>query len=166
MPLHEFIAGLSSTKQGQLALHFCRLALPVWEEYAAYHSLEYRDSVVGLDHTVKERILEDALVAVEAFTKKNAVQQFFAGKESLMKVRSAFDDPITALQDLDWELPYAVERIFYAVYNLLNWLIGKEKSPFGESVIYVAINQAADAFLESKRMTVEEINEALAGFKT
>jgi hypothetical protein len=72
-----------------------------------------------------------------------------------------FSDPILALQDLDWELPYEVERTFYAVHNLLDSVLGKEKTVFNGTTIYVTINQAIDAIESSKLLSETEIKEML-----
>ncbi len=166
MALSDFVARLPPKQQVKLAIHFCRLALPVWEEYAAHNPLKYRDSVVGMEHTVEKNILEKALEAAGDFIQKDAVEPFWAGKVPLLKVRSTFDEPIVALQDSDWEPPYVVARTIYAVYNLLQWLLGERGSIPGESLLYVAANQAIDALLEAKKNTVDELNAVLATFET
>jgi hypothetical protein len=76
-----------------------------------------------------------------------------------------FDDPIIALQDTDWELPNEVQKTFYAVYNLIDTLMGKKKTVFEESSIYVSINQAIDALETSKTLTFDEINKILIDIK-
>lgn len=77
-----------------------------------------------------------------------------------------FRDPIVALQDLDWELPNEVERTFYAVHNLLDSLLGKEKTVVNEATIYVTINQAIEALESSNLLTEKEIREILYENKT
>ncbi|HEV7424358.1 MAG TPA: hypothetical protein VGO21_04175, partial [Candidatus Paceibacterota bacterium] len=81
------------------------------------------------------------------------------------EIRRQFDDPIVALQDTDWQLPDEVQKTFYAVYNLIDTLLVKEKTVFDESTIYVSINQAADALETSKTLTFYDINQILDDIK-
>ena len=69
------------------------------------------------------------------------------------------------MQDCDWELPDEVFKTFYSVHNLLDSLVGKKQTVFGESTIYVSINQAIDAIEKSKTLTLEEINAILEEIK-
>jgi hypothetical protein len=66
-----------------------------------------------------------------------------------------------ALQDEDWNLPEAVLKTFYSVYNLLGGVAGKETSLFGENIFYVSINQSIDALLVAKLLPIEDIRHIL-----
>lgn len=68
-----------------------------------------------------------------------------------------FSDPIIALQDDDWNLPKDVENVFYGVYNILNAALGEEMTIFGESTIYISINQALTALDFSGQIATEEL---------
>lgn len=161
MTLQQFTASLTKENQINLAIKLCKLALPIWDNYANNNKLGYRDTVVGLQHSVDRKLPINTINAVEAYLKQNAIKKVFIGKTKLQKLSKEFDDPIVALQDLDWELPYEVYTFFYSVHNLLETLLGKELSVFGESVIYVSINQAIDALETSKTLTIDQINDIL-----
>ena len=155
MSLQNQLAALPLDQQIRVALHFARLALPIWEKYAATPSqLEYVDSVVGMSHVVDPELLRKSLTAVE----------HEALPEKINALHKLFLDPVVSLQDWDWELPYAVERIFYAVYNLLKAVMGEEKSMLGESLTYVSVNQAVDALLKAKVLDREGIAAELEKF--
>ena len=79
----------------------------------------------------------------------------------LVQLDQKFLEPVTALQDQDWTLPYEVERVFYSVHNLLAAVLGKAETVSNESRIYVSVNQAIDALETSKTLSFDEINALL-----
>ena len=87
------------------------------------------------------------------------------GKGKLLKLRSQFEDPVIALQDSDWELPDDVLKAFYATYNLIQVVLGEDLAVFGDSTLYLSINQAADALQSSNTMTLARINDLLLEIK-
>lgn len=161
MTLQEHIDSLSKDKQFDIAIRLTRSALPVWDKYADNNELAYRDTVVGLNHSVDRQLLQNTINAVEKFVSTNRIKRTAIKNVDLLSSDKQFSDPIVALQDTDWELPYEVERTFYAVHNLLDAALGKVKTVFNETTIYVAINQAVDALASSKTMTEEEIRKIL-----
>ena len=46
---------------------------------------------------------------------------------------------------------------FYSIHNLLDAALGKERTVFDETTMYVTVNQAIDALESSKSFTTEEI---------
>lgn len=156
MSLKTHIAALPENHQLQLALRFARLALPIWSRYTVGNKLEYTDTVVGLEHKVDPELLARSL---------NAVESWMADPQgeapNLATLHKEFADPVVSLQDGDWELPYSVERTFYAVYNLLEKLNGREKSLQGEPFSFVIVNQATDALFTTKTMTDVQFREYL-----
>ena len=161
MTLQEYIDSLPKDKQLVIAIHFMKLALPIWTDYADKNVLKYNDTVVGMMHIVNKKILSKSIDAIEDFINQRVID----GKDKIIKLSKQFDDPITALQDSDWELPYEVERVFYSVCNLIRFVLGEEKTVFDESMIYVSINQAADALESSGTMTFKELNKILSDIK-
>ena len=142
---------MPSNKRLDLAIRLTKLALPIWEKYADENKLTYRDTVVGMHHSVDRNLLKETVGFVE--------QDFHLKKEEriFFKLKAQFDDPIVALQDMDWELPDEIQNIFYSIYNLLEAYCGKSYTSFGDLTIYVSINQAIDALETSGRLTVDEL---------
>ena len=165
MSLQKYIDSLSKRGQFNLAIRLARMALPIWENYADKNKLFYIDSVVGLAHSVDKRLLQNTIDAVEAHVYRNRLIRITYGKSNLTKLRREFDEPVTALQDMDWELPDVVAKTFYGIYNMIDSLVGKERTVFNESTIYVAVNQLADALESSKMLTFDEINQILEEIK-
>src|SRR5258706_3910399 len=161
MTLQEYTDSLPRDKQFDLALRLIKLSLPVWNSYADKNKLSYRDTVVGLTHSVDKKLLQNAIDTVGEYLHLNKLEKFIGCRKKLLELRRQFDDPIVALQDTDWELPDEVQKTSYAVYNLIDTLKGKEQTVFGDSTIYVSINQAVDALQTFKMLTVYEINEIL-----
>ena len=161
MTLEEHIDNLPKDKQFDIAIRLTRLALPIWDKYAKKNELTYRDTVVGLQHSVNRTLLKNTIDAVEKYISTNIIGKAIMKNTALISLSRQFSDPIVALQDLDWELPNEIERTFYSVHNLLDSALGKEKTVFNETTIYVTINQAIDALSSSKLMTEAEIREIL-----
>jgi len=165
MTLQKYTDSLPKEKQFNLAIRFAKLTLPIWDNYADKNDLSYRDTVVGMQHSVDRKLLLTTINAVEEYLNSNKLKKIFNGKGKLLELSRQFNDPIVALQDCDWELPDEVLKTFYSVHNLLDTLVEKEQTVFGESTIYVSINQAVDAIEKSKTLTFEEINEILNEIK-
>jgi hypothetical protein len=161
MTLKEHIDNLPKDKQFAIAIRLTRLTLPIWDKYAGKNELTYRDTVVGLQHSVDITLLKNTIDTVEKYISTNRFNKVIIKNIVLLSLSRQFSDPILALQDLDWELPYEVERTFYAVHNLLDSVLGKEKTVFNGTTIYVTINQAIDAIESSKLLSETEIKEML-----
>lgn len=151
MDLQAHITDLPSQIQSKIALHLIKAAMPVWEKYASDNDLFYIDSVVGMEHQVDINLLQ---ITVSALENK-------APESDLERLRNAFADPIVALQDQDWTLPYPVSRLFYAVHNLLESRLRPDQMQVGKTRVYVAVNQAADTLRVSGLMDVEVIDQWL-----
>jgi hypothetical protein len=165
MTLQEFIDNSPKREQFKYAIWLTKSCLPIWNSYAEKNELSYRDSVVGLHHNVDSQLLKDSIDTTEVFTNLNIIEKLIDGKRKLIKLRRQFDDPIVALQDLDWELPNTVQQTFYSVYNLLEALLGVTKTVFDQSTIYVSISQATDAITTDGLMTLEDIKSHLTAIR-
>ncbi len=130
MTLEEHIDNLPKDKQLDIAIRLTRLTLPIWDKYATKNELIYRDTVVGLQHSVDISLLKNTIDAVEKYISTNKINKAIIKNIDLLKFSRQFSDPLVALQDLDWELPNEVERTFYAVHNLLDSALGIEKTIF------------------------------------
>ena len=161
MTLEEHIENLQKDMQFDIAIRLTKLSLPIWDKYADKNELTYRDTVVGLHHSVDRALPKDTIDAVEKYISTNMINKVIIKNTDLLSLSRQFSDPIVALQDIDWELPNEVEKTFYAVHNLLDAALGKEMTAFNESTIYVTINQAIDALNNSKTLTEEEIRKVL-----
>ena len=165
MTLQEYVDSLPKGKQFALALRLTKLALPIWAKYSEENTLTYRDTVVGLTHRVDKELLQNTIEAVETYLSLSKWEKFRDGRRALLKLRVQFDDPVVALQDADWELPDEVLKAFYAVCNLIDAVIGEDQTTFGDTTIYVSINQAADALENSKALKFDQIHELIYGQK-
>jgi hypothetical protein len=163
MALKDFLNRLSKDKKHTIAIMFIELALPIWDHHADKSELSYRDTVVGLTHVIDRKLLANCLGAAKDYLNSNLAENFLKKKkEKLLFLYDELREPVVALQDGDWDLPYEVEITFYSVYNLIRSLKGEENTVFDEPTIYVSINQAVDALTTSRVLTFDEINEMLA----
>jgi hypothetical protein len=163
MTLQKYTDSLSKEKQFNLAIKLTKLALPIWEHYVGYKKHRYRDSVVGLKHSVNRELLKDSIESAEFFF--NSDHQNSELREKLLLLYAQFEDPVIAIQDDDWKLPDNVLNTFYSVYNLLEAMLVIDRSTLDDSAISVSINQAIDALESSKTLTSDEINGILDNFK-
>lgn len=157
MTIQEHIESLSIDKQFKLAIRLLNLAVPIWHKFAENGNLNYRDSVVGLQHSVDINLLTNTLRLVGKYGSANLNQKVLAKDDELLGLKMQFSDPIIALQDDDWNLPKDVKNVFYGIYNILNAALGEEMTIFGESTIYISIIQALTALDFSGQITTEEL---------
>ena len=89
----------------------CADALEVWRRYRKDGKpLEYRDGVVGMRHTVDDRLPERALDEIDRYLRGQPVDPTATDTE--------YSEPIVAMQDDDLDVPRPVAQAYYAVYNL------------------------------------------------
>src|SRR5688572_14485984 len=101
MTLIKYVTSLDNVTQHRLAITLLEKAIPIWDQFASEHSLEYSDSIVGMSHVIAKDILSRALEVIkDGSTHKNSM--------AMKKIRHEFMEPMVALQDDDWQLPYAV----------------------------------------------------------
>ena len=165
MTLEQHIERLPKDKQFDIAIRLAKLVLPIWDKYAEKNEMTYRDTVVGLQHSVDIALLKNTIDAVEKYLSASNINKVIIKNTVLLSLCKQFSDPIVALKDLDWELPNEIERSLYAVYNLLNYTLGNEKTVLNAATIYVSINQAIDVLENAKIMSQEEIMQILYGNK-
>ncbi len=160
MDLKELVASLEQRNQYALAIDLIERTLPIWDDYASHFKLEYTDSVVGMHHIVKSDLLKRTLKLTKT---KHYVPSYSLSEIKLLL--EEFSDPIVSIQDCDWDLPYAVEKTFFAFNNLLDYMAGKVTTVFDEPTIYIVINQSIDALVSANLFSYEEINEILDKYR-
>lgn len=153
--MKDFIESLPTEKQIALAITFAQKALPIWESYATRSKCTYYDSVVGIKHIIDEKLPARTIESI----KKYLINQDIS---FLLPLSEEFIEPIVALQDDDWKLPDGVLKTFYAIYNLLEGLVGNPITIFSENIFYVSVNQSADALLSTRTASIEEIRQLFA----
>jgi hypothetical protein len=159
MNLQEFCKYISAVKEFNMAIKFAFIALPVWDNYCKNNSPCYTDSITGLIHKVDSNLLINTL---------NESLAYFSDAEKsnrLSELYKNFDDPVIALQDMDWDLPDEVERIFYSVYNIARGLLSEVDNENDQLIFYVAINQAIDVIESEGILTERQIRDILDEFK-
>lgn len=103
--LREVFENLSSAEKKQVQRELCKRALSEWDIYCAKgKGLQYRDSVVGMKHKI------------DIALPKRAYEAACNGTECA-EVTESYQEPIVAMQDMDWEPPEKIEYAYYAIYN-------------------------------------------------
>jgi hypothetical protein len=127
--LAERFFALAPDQRRTAHLYLASVALRRWVTYlAGGPDLEYVESVVGSQQAVDPRLPDDALRSATV------------GRD-LAEVAKRYLEPITALQDDDWELPEDVGYAYYAIYNTF------DKYALGERVDdWLVVNQALSSF--------------------
>ena len=87
------------------ALDACRLALGIWEKHAGGIALSYHDGVIGMHHTIDPSLPRRTWEAVQSSSSLHALDQEWM-------------EPLTALQDDDWDIPGVSCAAFYAVSGM------------------------------------------------
>jgi hypothetical protein len=173
--LDAFCATLSDEAQLKIAVRLAKLALPIWANYhertpVAIHKLDelisdvtpIRVAAERIDKEFLERALEKverSLVEAKSKTKRNPVA-LMKSDATLSPMLATIMQPLT---NNEWEnlLPQAVKLVYTSVFNILLWILIKRRNASGETHIYVAINQAADALMRESILSAEQINPML-----
>ena len=153
MDLKEYCYSLSKEKLSGLALKLCDRAYAIWEGYCEATEVQYRDTVIGELHIVNKSLLSDTLILCHNL-QSEANSDLFKNQAKAMLEKLL--EPVTAIQDGDWNLPDHVEKTFYSVYNLIKGF-DKPKSQFGELSHYLSVNQSVDAIYKSGLMSFDEL---------
>ena len=165
MSLEKFCSSLSRIQKQELSIMLIKIALPVWDKYVKKNKLTYRDSIVWLKHSVDKNLLQNVIEEAENILKNPDSKLKIDNIERLKNLHKEFSDPITAIQDKDWKLPVAAEKIFYSAYIFLNAILFNDENQLGESYYYVSINQSIDVIDSEKLLTEEEIKSILENAK-
>lgn len=159
MSLEDYCESLNTRQKIQCCLALITVAMPIWNDFVKVNELKYRDSVVGLNHEIAPDILERGIKAVEIMQRKSILSKLFS-VSPLSGSLDEFLEPITAMQDLDWELPYPVAQLFYSVYNLMRFA-DKKQSHSHKDLAYISMNQSIDALSCSELKSLDEVNAIL-----
>ena len=66
--LSDLMQGLPEDRQLTVAVHFCRLGLPIWDAYALdVDARAYHDGVVGMHHVISETLLAPEFLKTSDF---------------------------------------------------------------------------------------------------
>lgn len=175
--LESFCGGLSDAAQLKLALRLCRLALPLWDGYFAGDAdatqklnalLQGGRKVEGAAKSLNPSFVGHALSRMESNFQDAADEAFpAAALKNHPQLRSLFATGMQPLTNPGWDdaLPGPVRLVFTAVWNILAWLTFKRQNENGETHIYVAVNQAADALMSGKILTDEGVRAILREYE-
>jgi hypothetical protein len=172
--LDEFLLTLSNEAQLKIALRLTRLALPIWQKYHAANPgkiaevnnlVSDANRVDGAYKEISVDLPEKGLAEIESAyedARARSKRPATVMKEHalLHPILFTFLGPLTN-SFWDETLPNSVRLVFTAVWNILTWLIYRERNDAGETHIYIAVNQAADALHSENIMSFEEINVIL-----
>lgn len=153
---------LNDKDQLNLAISLCDKALPIWRNYCATHSVQYRTSTSGVLHTVPVNLLEDSLQQIAAYN-----QSIPSAKESdiLKKHYRRFIDPVLAIQDGVLLLSYPAKKIFLSVCNILKCIVETDSADVVDHFLSRAINDALDCIDVTKIYSNSDMNAFLQLYK-
>ncbi len=104
--LYDKFISLDAEARRKAHIKACTCSLAVWDEFCQNgKKLSYRDSVVLMKHRIEKELPGKALQAVI----QNA---------PCKDIAASYLEPISALQDMDWEPPEHIKYAFYSIYNL------------------------------------------------
>jgi hypothetical protein len=143
MHLKEKFLSLTPAERRQVHFSLCRKALAVWSDWSSQKKrLQYVDGVVGLSHNVDFALPSDAFSAA-------------ARGRDASNVAKRYLEPITAMQDVDLELPREITFAYYSIHNLFN------KYVCGEQIDdWTIVNQALGCESDIARM-ISRLSEAI-----
>ena len=156
--------GISNDAQLQLAIELAEKALPVWEQYAAKGILVYKENANESGYHVNKDLLYNSLT----YLKSNFTLLTTPGKmvlTGLTKYQNEFIGPVMALADGYWKLPYAVKKVFYAVYQILKGILNYNEQEVNFDFSH-SITDSLDAIDIADLLTEKQVREILEPYKT
>ena len=112
--LREDFAKLSAEERRRVHLYLSEHALSNWHEFCADQPrIRYVESVCGTHQSVDTSLPDDAFTCVQQSQQNEEIAR-------------RYQEPISAMQDLDLELPDSVAFAYYAIYNLFRKYAGHE----------------------------------------
>lgn len=175
--LDEYCNKLSDAAQLKIALRLGKLVLPVWSNYFSEHAdaIEKVNALVISSNRmqsgakqIKVDFPAQALEIIEKSYEKAAKDRLpVAAMRKDPQLPALLATSMQPLTNPDWDdtLPYTVRLVFTSVWNILTWIAFRQKNNSDETHIYVAINQAADALMSEKILTVKQIDAMLLEYK-
>jgi hypothetical protein len=157
MTLEHRVEALPDARRLAVALQLLRRALPLWDGHTQGQAVRYRDSVVGMEHRIAPDLLARTIDMVDRHRRAPWLLRWLSSRIVLMRLAAEFDDPLVSLQDLDMEWPEPVKLTFYAAHNLLVHSIKGGRTSNGYLLVYVSIDQVADALVRGGIMKTDEL---------
>lgn len=176
--LDTFCASLSDDAQLRIVVRLGKLALPIWENYFKQNptAIDQVNALITDDNRIEgglkvidvefpKRCLEKIERSYQSAKEKSADRPLpvMKGDPTLSPMLATCMQPLTSKQ-WDKVLDESVRLVFTSIFNMLIWIQFKRNTPYHETHIYVAINQAADALLREKMMEQQPLNDLLAEY--
>ncbi len=164
--LDEFCNKLPEATQVALAIRLIEVALPAWETHVTEHpgDLERVNALITKDHYVQggahQVVKALPRVALGELKDTIAAKANLKGNAILNSQLASIMEPLT-LPAWDEIFPSPVRLAFTAVFNLLTFLLFRRVNEDNETTVYVAINQACDAIMQKKFLSMDELNHLL-----
>jgi len=161
MSLQNFVSKLDDRQQIKLAVKLLDLAKETWLNFTDDPSkLLYAISAIGVLEDVDRQLITRAiLIARQELISKNS------RAEEIDAISKEFRIHVAAIRDEDWIIPHEIELILYSASNLIEGINSTKTNAQGESLIYVSINQSADALMKNRLKSVEQLNNLLINFE-
>jgi len=165
MALKDFVNGLDENSQIELAIELIEIGLPIWENYNLENPIEYKDSVVGMNHKINKNLIKKSIKILKNINRHNNFIVKKINEFKIINIQNEIREPVVARQDDDFEIPIEVELILFSTSNLINYVKGDRYNIQSENLVYVSINQSIDAIIKSGILTDEGVNKILMKVK-
>ena len=155
--------GINNSAQLYLAIELAEKTLQIWEQYALRSTLKFTENVNESSRIIKSGLLGDSLLHI----KRHAILLNKKGNKEYTKLKRYYDQfiiPVTALTDGYWKLPYAVKKVFYAVYQILKGIIDND-NPITNIDFSNSINNSLEVIDITNLLTEKQIRDILEPYK-
>ena len=103
--LYDKFISLDAEAKKKAHIKACCYSLSVWDKFILDGQyLNYSDSVLSIKHRIEEGLPKNALQAIMDNAPSKEISELYL-------------EPISALQDMDWETPEHIEYAYYSIYN-------------------------------------------------
>lgn len=161
MTLEKVLKTIEIDAQFDLAIQWLEYSLPIWNEYSKKPGeLSWYDGV-GNHYEIEASIIKNSIDAIKGDRSSPGSR--------INDVRILCDriyDCVICITRMDWEPPDAIDRIISSTFNILQIIANAYDDAKAEKHLNLAINQAADALIQGKIKTINDLNEELRVIKT
>ena len=155
--------GINNSAQLHLAIDLAEKTLHIWDQYALRYTLKFTENVNETFRIVNSGLLGNSLVQI----KRYAILVNIKDNSEYTELKHYYDQfisPVTALTDGYWKLPYAVKKIFYAVYQILKGIIDND-NPITNIDFSNSINNSLEVIDITNLLTEKQVQDILEPYK-
>lgn len=158
----QWWTSLSAADQSALATDAASWCMPLWSSYLSAHKTSVKNLPPGHVVTIDNNLLSSALEAVRSYKSAGP------SKETDTQLRKSYTqllEPMVALQDGNWSIPYPLKKLFIGIYTMVEGALVPEAGADHQARIIESIGHSMDCLELSRLYSDAELDKLLQPYK-